>query len=199
MFTGIVEAVGRVERVGRVSGGTSARVGCPARGFELEVGGSVAVDGVCLTVTARGPGWFEAAISPETARRSTLGGLRPGRRVNLERPLAASGRLGGHFVQGHVDATARVRSVRRAGAFVTMTVAAPAALRPYLVEKGSVALNGVSLTVAAAGRTGFSAALVPHTLSATNLSELRAGDAVNVEVDVLAKYVKALLDHRGGG
>jgi riboflavin synthase len=193
MFTGIVEAVGRIDRIGKVPGGSSARVSCPGYGEDLRPGDSIAVDGVCLTVTARGSGWFEAEISPETAKRSTLGGARPGRRVNLERPLAASARLGGHFVQGHVDARGTVKSVRRTGRFVEMTIAHPASLKGYLVEKGSVGVNGVSLTVASAGPRGFKVALIPHTLDGTNLSDLRSGDTVNLEADILAKYVEAIL------
>jgi len=193
MFTGIVEAVGRIDKVGRVPGGATVRIGCPGFGEEMKPGESVAVDGVCLTVVSRGPGWFEAEVSPETARRSTLAEARAGRRVNLERPLRASSRLGGHFVQGHVDATGTVRSVGRRGAFVEMTIAHPASLRGFLVEKGSIGVNGVSLTIASLARGAFKVSLVPHTLTWTNLSDLRAGSAVNLEVDILAKYVKALL------
>ncbi len=193
MFTGIIEILGVVESGKPVAGGTRLRIGCGAIGKDLETGQSIAVDGVCLTVTAHGAGWFEAEIGPETVRRSTLGKIKPGRQVNLERPLRVDARLGGHFVQGHVDGTTAVRSVRRAGEFVDLVLAAPAALRGYLVEKGSVAINGVSLTVAAVGRGTFAMALVPHTLKMTNLSSLRRGARVNVEVDILAKYVESLV------
>lgn len=193
MFTGIIEATGRIGRITRIPGGSRLRIESAGYGAELSLGDSVAVDGVCLTVVARSRGWFDAEISPETARRTTLGRARAGRRVNLERPLAASGRLGGHFVQGHVDGTAPVQSVRRSREFVEMDFAVPAGLRRYMVEKGSVAVNGVSLTIAALKRGAFTVALIPHTLDATNLSGLRAGTPVNIEVDILAKYVKALL------
>jgi|SRR6266850_923999 len=195
MFTGIVEAVGRIAKVTRGASGLRARF--EGLGFEdrLSTGESVAVDGVCLTVVSRGSGWFEAEISPETCRRSTLRAARAGRRVNLERPLAASGRLGGHFVQGHVDAKGSVRSVKRAGDFVEMTFSYPASLRGLLVEKGSIAVSGVSLTLAKVAKMTFMVALIPHTLNATTLGGLRAGDQVNLEADILAKYVKSLLKH----
>lgn len=192
MFTGIIEHLGTIEETGKVPGGIRVRIGCRGLAGGLAPGDSVAVDGVCLTVTERTGRWFEAEISPETARRSTLDRLRAGRPVNLERPLAASGRLGGHFVQGHVDATTRVRSVRRQGGFIEIAFDAPAGLRRYIVEKGSISINGVSLTVASLRGGAFTIALIPHTLRMTNLSRLRAGSRVNVEVDILAKYVESL-------
>lgn len=197
MFTGIIEAIGSVTRVEPVPGGTRARISHPGIEGALGVGESVAVDGVCLTVVRSAPGWFEAEISPETRRRSTFAGLRPGRGVNLERPLAASGRLGGHFVQGHVDAVGAMRGARKAGGFVEMTFSYPASLRGLLVEKGSIAVNGVSLTIAAVKASSFTVALIPHTLKWTNLDGLRPGDAVNLEADVLAKYVRALAPGQG--
>jgi riboflavin synthase len=194
MFTGIIEEIGRIQSVSRCRGALRARVLRPDSRKDLSEGDSIAVDGVCLTVVARGPDWFEAEISPETCRRSTLGAARAGRKVNLERPLAASGRLGGHFVQGHVDATGTVRSIRGEGAFVEMAFRYPASLRGLLVEKGSIAVNGVSLTIASLTSTAFTVAHIPHTLDVTNLGVLRPGVAVNLEVDILAKYVRALLD-----
>src|SRR6266850_2237558 len=194
MFTGIIEEVGRVQSAVRRRGALRVRIHRPGSQRDLARGDSIAVDGVCLTVVARGRDWFEAEVSPETCRRSTLGAARAGRSVNLERPLAASGRLGGHFVQGHVDASGSVRSIRRAGAFVEMAFGYPAALRGLLVEKGSIAVNGVSLTIASMTSTAFTAALIPHTLEGTNLGTLKPSDAVNLEVDILAKYVRALLD-----
>jgi len=194
MFTGIIEEVGRIRSVVRRQGALRVRIHRPGSQRDLAPGDSIAVDGVCLTVVARGRDWFEAEISPETCSRSTLGAARAGRSVNLERPLAASGRLGGHFVQGHVDASGSVRSIRRAGAFVEMAFGYPAALRGLLVEKGSIAVNGVSLTIASMTSTAFTAALIPHTLEGTNLGTLKPSDAVNLEVDILAKYVRALLD-----
>lgn len=192
MFTGIIEQLGVVEEVATVPGGRRLRIGCRVQGEPLERGESIAVDGVCLTVTSLGQGWFEADVGPETARRTTLGRAGAGREVNLERPLRAGGRLGGHIVQGHVDATTALHSIGRKGEFTEMTFRTPPALRGYLVEKGSVAINGVSLTVASLRRGSFTIALVPHTLKATNLSRLRVGSRVNVEADILAKYVESL-------
>lgn len=196
MFTGIIEHVGVIESVVSIRGGSRLRIGCRTGGMHLETGDSIAVDGVCLTVTARGGRWFEAEVGPETRRRSTLGQARQGREVNLERPLQAGGRLGGHFVQGHVDAIATVRSMRRRGEFQELELESPPALRRYMVEKGSVAINGVSLTIASMRRGVLSISLVPHTLEMTNLSRLRAGAKVNIEVDVLAKYVESLIAGR---
>lgn len=198
MFTGIIESLGTIEETGRVPGGTRVRIGCAELSGSLAVGDSIAIDGVCLTVTASTSRWFEAEISPETGRRSTLGRLRAGRVVNLERPLAAGGRLGGHFVQGHVDGTCAVRSLARQGDFVEMTLETPRNLRRYVVEKGSISVNGVSLTVASLRGGVFTVALIPHTLKMTNLSRLRAGSRVNLEVDILAKYVESLVAARRG-
>lgn len=193
MFTGIIEAVGSIERLEAVPGGKRVRIAAPGYGQDLAPGDSIAVDGVCLTVVSRGEGWFESEISPETSSRSTFGAARRGRRVNLERPLLATARLGGHFVQGHVDGVGSVRSLRSQGAFVDMTIAHPREMSRFLVEKGSVGVNGVSLTIAGISRGTFKVALIPHTLKATNLSEARPGTRVNLEVDVLAKYVEALV------
>jgi riboflavin synthase len=199
MFTGIIESVGRISSVSTAPGGKRLRIGCPGLGGGLGSGDSIAVSGVCLTVVAFGDGWFEAEVSPETLRRSTLGDARSGTRVNLERPLQASGRLGGHFVQGHVDAVGKARSVRRGGKFVEMSFAYPASLKGLLVEKGSIAVNGVSLTVATVGPSTFSTALIPHTLEMTDLGGIEPGDRVNLEADVLGKYVRALLKSARAG
>jgi riboflavin synthase len=193
MFTGIIEWMGSIGRSSPVPGGTKVRIECRGFGGRLSTGESVAVDGVCLTVIARGAHWFEAEISPETARRSTLGRLRAGRIVNLERPLPATGNVGGHFVQGHVDVVSTVRSVRKSGGFTEMTIQSARGYGSYLVEKGSVAVNGVSLTVASVRKGAFTVALIPHTLEMTNLSRLRPGSPVNIEVDILAKYVRSFL------
>jgi riboflavin synthase len=193
MFTGIIEWMGSIGRSSPVPGGTKVRIECRGFGGRLSTGESVAVDGVCLTVIARRAHWFEAEISPETARRSTLGRLRAGRIVNLERPLPATGNVGGHFVQGHVDVVSTVRSVRKRGGFTEMTIQSARGYGSYLVEKGSVAVNGVSLTVASVKKGAFTVALIPHTLEMTNLSRLRPGSTVNIEVDILAKYVRSFL------
>jgi riboflavin synthase alpha subunit len=190
VFTGIVEAVGTVVSAERA--GTLLRlvVEAPALAAAARVGDSIAVRGACLTVTRAADGrlCFEAVA--ETCLRTALGELVPGARVNLERALRADARLDGHVVQGHVDGVGRVRELRRDGEDVRLCVECPAEVAEHLVPKGSVAIDGVSLTVVGASEAAFDVALVPHTLSATSLGSLRPGDRVNLEVDVLAKYVR---------
>ena len=188
MFTGIVEARGRVAalREGRL---TLEPTPLAADG---EIGDSLAVNGVCLTVTSRKDGALAFDLAEETLARTTLGSLSPGDGVNLERPVTLLSRLGGHLVQGHVDGVATVTEVRRAGSGAEMTIRVPDGLSRYLVERGSVAVDGVSLTVTGLQEDGFTVALVPHTLAATTLGDRAAGDTVNLEVDVLAKYVERL-------
>jgi len=171
------------------------RSGGAGRGT-LSVGESVAVDGTCLTVTRAGKGWFETLAAPETVRRTIIGCYRLTRPVNLERAMLASGRLGGHFVQGHIDGRARLRSVRREGDSRVCRLAPPRGLAPLIVEKGPVALDGVSLTVSAVGRGWFEVMLVPHTLRATTMSQREPGDELNIETDLIAKYVRSLLGAR---
>lgn len=187
MFTGIVEELGRViERAG-----FHLEVAC---GFDdLALGDSVAVNGVCLTVTAAPGGSFAAELSEETLARTALGALTAGSPVNLERPVVAGGRLGGHVVQGHVDGTARVARVEPQAASVLVWIEVPPGLQRYLVEKGSVTVDGVSLTVAGLQGGAFSVALIPHTRQATTLGSAAPGNLVNLEVDILAKYVESLL------
>ena len=187
MFTGIVEERGRVRAV---DGGRLV-VECRTVGEDATVGDSVAVNGVCLTVVEAASGTLSFDLAPETLSRTTLSRLRPGDPVNLERPLTLATRLGGHLVQGHVDGIGTVRSIAGNGDAVRLRIAPPERLRPYVVEKGSVAVDGVSLTVATAGPDSFEVALVPHTLEVTTLGERRPGDEVNLEADVLAKYVEA--------
>ena len=193
MFTGIVEEVGRVTS----SGSLRVEIAC-GLGPELGIGDSIAVNGVCLTVTDLPPGRFAAELSEETLSRTSLGVLGAGSPVNLERPVPAGGRLGGHVVQGHVDGTGAVRSLEALQGSVVMWIEPPGGLQRYLVEKGSVAVDGVSLTVAGLQDGAFSVALIPHTLAATTLSGKVPGDIVNLEVDILAKYVESLLK-RGEG
>jgi riboflavin synthase len=193
MFTGIIERLGEIRRTAAIPGGRRIRVQCKGFGSGLGPGDSIAVDGTCLTVVSRARDWFEAELSSETCKRTTLGAVRQGHGVNLERPLKASDRLGGHFVQGHVDARTVVKAVSRQADFIEMTFVLPPSLRGMLVEKGSVAVNGVSLTVSSINKSAFSVALIPHTLEVTNLSKLRRGSTVNLEVDILAKYVRALV------
>jgi riboflavin synthase len=195
MFTGIVEGTGTVVALTRSGSGDGARleVDAPWPPDELAVGDSVAVDGCCLTVVARTPGGFAADVVAETLRRTALGRLATGARVNLERPLALGGRLGGHLVQGHVDGVGRVLERRPVGESTEVRVELPEDLARYVVEKGSIAVDGVSLTVTAAGPDRFTVALVPHTLAATTLGERGPGDPVHLEVDVVAKYVERLV------
>lgn len=164
-----------------------------ALGAELVPGDSLAVNGVCLTVVSADKTGIQADVSPETARVTTLGTARCGTIVNLERPLRADGRLGGHFVQGHVDATAAIDEIREDGDSRWMTVRFPSELASYIVRKGSIAVNGVSLTVAGVDDHRFGVQVIPYTWAHTNFHALKAGDAVNLECDVLAKYVARAL------
>lgn len=187
MFTGIVTARGRVIRLERHRGGARLVVRPPGAWGPLVRGESVAVSGVCLT-TLRPGGTLIADLSSETLVRSTLGGLAAGRRVNLERAVAWGARLSGHFVLGHVDGTSTVRAIERAGNSWLYRFSIPAGLSRFIVEKGSVALDGVSLTVAERRRSDFSVAIIPETRRRTTLGEARPGDALNFEVDVFARY-----------
>ncbi len=193
MFSGIVSAVGEVVSLRPQGGGKRLDIEATLPGEPLAVGESVAVQGACLTVASITDAGFTADLSAETERRTTLGTLARRGRVNLERALRLGDRLGGHLVQGHVDATVRVHSVRPAAPFATMRLELPATLRVEVAEKGSVAVDGVSLTVATVDDGFFEVALIPETLRATTLGERRAGDLVNLETDVLAKYVHSCL------
>jgi riboflavin synthase len=192
MFTGLVSGIGTVTRVTPGRGSTSLGIESPLPADTLRPGDSVAVDGVCLTVARRVGRRFFADVVAETLSRSTLGELRPGQRVNLEPSLRVGDPLGGHLVSGHVDGTARVVAVVRQGNDWRLRVALPPALRRYVAEKGSIALHGVSLTVARRAAAYFEVALIPQTRSRTTLGELRAGDRVHVEVDLLARYLETL-------
>jgi len=193
MFTGIIEEIGRVSRFERRGRGARVTIDAERVTEGLGEGESICVDGICLTVVAPGPRRFSAEVSRETMERSTLGTCRVGRRVNLERPVRPDGRLGGHIVQGHVDATAEVVSVRREGDHARLEIAVPAGLASYMVEKGSIAVEGVSLTVAALREDRVVIALVPTTLRGTTLGERKRGDRLNVEVDIIGKYVRSFL------
>ena len=188
MFTGLIEAVGRVGGVTRSDAGLRLAIQTKlAR--ELSDGESVSVNGVCLTAAPVGAEEFQADIGPETARVTTLGSLQRDRIVNLERAMRADARFGGHFVQGHVDGLGTVREVRAAGDAHWLKVAFPPDLAPFFVAKGSVALDGVSLTIAALGADQFDVMIIPFTWAHTNLASLEAGSPVNVECDVVGKYV----------
>ncbi len=199
MFSGLVAARGEVRSVARRGRGARIEVGCELPGELLAPGESVAVQGACLTVVEPAPTSFAADLSPETLARTTLGALRAGARVNLERALRLSDRLGGHLVLGHVDAAVPVVSIRRGQEFSTARISVPVALAPEVAEKGSVAVDGVSLTVSALGEGWFEVALIPATLAGTTLGGLRAGDLVNLETDVLAKYVRRAAGGRRAG
>ena len=190
MFSGLVGAVGTVRAVRRRSAGAWLEIACVLGGGPLDGGESIAVSGPCLTVAEVTGDGFAADVSPETLRRTTLGTAAPGTRVNVERSLRLSDRLGGHLVMGHVDAAVRVVAVRGEGAFRVFRFSLPGAQAPEVAEKGSVAVDGVSLTVAAVGEGWFETAVIPATLEATTLGALRAGAAVNLETDVVAKYVR---------
>ncbi|TMK47207.1 MAG: riboflavin synthase [Actinobacteria bacterium] len=196
MFTGIVEELGAV--LGRSP--DRITVSCRTVLGDTEVGSSIAVNGVCLTVVDRGPGHLGFDLSEETIRRTGLARLSPGDPVNLERPVTLATRLGGHLVQGHVDGVGEVVGVEAdPTGGVWLTIRPPAELLRYLVEKGSVSVDGVSLTVAGLNGDAFSVALIPHTLAVTTLGTTRMGESVNLEVDVLAKYVERLLTSTAEG
>ena len=187
MFTGIITGQGIFR--GTRKGGRAILVEAPGLSAKLAVGESLAVDGVCLSVVAAGPDGILFDLSRETAEKTTLGGLKPGARLNLESPLTLAAPLSGHLVSGHVDGVGRVLSVSRRAPGKRLAVAYPAALRPFFVLKGSVAVGGVSLTIAALGPSSFEVELIPLTLEGTNLGLLRAGDRVNLECDMVGKYV----------
>jgi riboflavin synthase len=188
MFTGLVEAVGELVESKSATGGIRLRIDSPlAR--ELAPGDSLAVNGVCLTVILAGEREIHADVGPETLRVTTLGDLRRGAVLNLERSLRADGRFGGHFVQGHVDGIGRVEDLRSDSEFSWLTVSFPEDCAAYLVPKGSIAVDGISLTVAGLGRDRFDVMVVPYTLQHTNLKAVRAGDRVNLEFDMVGKYV----------
>jgi len=190
MFTGLIECEGVITRAERVSGGMRLEVYAPEFGRDMAIGDSIAVDGVCLTVAKFIRGAFLADVSAETLDRSTLGGLRQGGKVNLERAVRLSDRLGGHLVSGHIDAVGTLQLRQPAGKFTVYQFGAPASVMQFVVEKGSIAVDGISLTVAKVGEEGFTCAVIPQTEEATTLKAKAVGSGVNLEADMLAKYVK---------
>lgn len=198
MFTGIIEELGTVVSLDAAEAGTRLVIRSAPLLAGARVGESIAVNGACLTIVDLRDGEFATDLSTETLRRTTLWSLRPGDAVNLERPLRLDQRLGGHLVQGHVDGVGMIAVLRPDGGGTWMEIAPPAGLMPYLAEKGSVAVDGVSLTVAAIGGVRFAVALIPHTLAVTTLGRRRCGDGVNLEVDILSKYVERLLEGARG-
>jgi riboflavin synthase len=198
MFTGLIEDVGTVERI---SFGGMAEVSIRAfAGENLQLGESVAIDGACLTVVELKPGAFRVEASPETLRRTTLGSLERGSRVNLERALTLGDRLGGHLVLGHVDAVSQLLSIRDEGVSRVIEFSLPSSLAPLFIEKGSVAVDGISLTVNQLGADRFSVAIIPETQKRTTLAAKRVGARVNLEADLIGKYIARLYSlQRGGG
>ena len=190
MFTGIVEEVGTVTQLK----GYRMNVHATLVTEGLKLGDSMAVNGACLTVVALGSEEFSVDLSPETLRRTSLGDLTPGKVVNLERPLAVSDRLGGHIVQGHVDATGRLTSSKPEADCVILRIRCPKRMMRYIVEKGFITLDGISLTVVKKDTSSFTLSVIPYTLEHTNLKEKVPGDRVNLESDIVAKYIESLLD-----
>ena len=193
MFTGIVEELGTIRAVRRGAASAVLSIGASEVLSDLKIGDSVAVNGVCLTVTSLDDGGFTADVMHETLGRSSLGALAPGGRVNLERAMPANGRFGGHIVSGHIDGTGKIASVRPDDNALWYTISAAPELLRYIGEKGSITIDGISLTVAAVDEVSFSVSLIPHTAAVTTLGKKRAGDTVNLETDIIGKYVEKLL------
>ncbi len=191
LFTGIIEEVGTVRRVSPAQGVIEIQAQTVLAG--TRIGDSIAVNGVCLTVTALKPDGFTADVMAETLRRSALGSLTSGSQVDLERAMPADGRFGGHIVSGHIDGTGVIQSMRQEGNAVWVTITAPAFILRGIVEKGSIAIDGISLTVAAVDDVSFSVSIIPHTGGQTILLDKKAGDMVNLENDIIGKYVERFL------
>lgn len=203
MFTGLIETLGTVQQLACGQGqpcevGRRLTITAPTIARELKVGDSVAVNGVCLTVVLRDDDAFRFEVGPETLRRTNLGALQPGDKVNLERALRIGDRLGGHFVQGHVDDVGTIAQRLEEGDWVLLWISCPAALTQQMVPKGSIAVDGISLTLVDVGKDRFSVALIPHTLSLTTLGFKQVGETVNLETDILAKYVCKQLQGESG-
>lgn len=196
MFTGIIEELGTVRAIRRGPQWAEVSISAHRVLSDLKIGDSVAVNGVCLTATSRDSGGFTADVMHETLDRSSLGALTPGCHVNLERAMAAGGRFGGHMVSGHIDGVGTIAQVRRDGIALWYTISAAPALLRYVVEKGSITVDGISLTVARVEGDRFAVSIIPHTASITLLGEKGVGDVVNLETDLLAKYVEKLLGTR---
>lgn len=195
MFTGIIEELGVIRRITSARAGARLEVSAHTVLSDTKLGDSIAVNGVCLTVVAQGADWFAADVSAETLRRTSLKQAAAGTRVNLERAMAANGRFGGHIVQGHVDGTGEFEEARPSGDGWVLRIGFPPELARYIVEKGSITVDGISLTVAALGETWFEIAVIPHTWKVTNLGTLARAATVNLEVDIIAKYVERMMAH----
>ena len=193
MFTGIVEGLGTIVGVKGQGKGLNFSIKPDFPLDDPQVGESIAVNGVCLTATSISENHFTADVSPETLSRTTLGEMKTGSRVNLERAVRPTDRLGGHIVSGHIDTVGRVKEVKREGDFKIFTFSIPEALDRYIIEKGSIAIDGISLTVNVCWKGGFSVAIIPHTAQQTTMGFRKGGDKVNIEVDVIGKYIEKLL------
>lgn len=201
MFTGIIEEIGIIREVlADQAAGNTLVIGCSTVLGDVRLGDSIAVNGVCLTVTAWETDWFRVGLAPETLRRTTFGRLKVGDRVNLERAVAVGQRMGGHYVQGHVDATGEIVAIQPEGDSRIVTIRVPHHLMRYIVEKGFIAIDGTSLTITATTADTFSVAIIVHTQQWAIIGQQSVGDAVNLEVDILAKYVENIVRHnRDGG
>ena len=198
MFTGLIEEIGRVEKIREAGNGISMRIGCSKVLEDLNLKDSISINGVCLTVVGINDKYFDVDIVEETITRSNINTYTAGYKVNLERALLLSQRLGGHMVQGHVDGTALIKSQEMIENGTILTAEIPPELKEFVVEKGSVSLDGISLTVASIIDSELRVALIPHTLNSTTIGEKKSGDLLNVEVDILAKYAKKMLSGTNG-
>lgn len=199
MFTGIVEEMGTVRRLNQSPNRCELELSASKVLEGTQIGDSIAVNGVCLTVIRLGEEHFTADVMPETLRRSNLGQLKPGSKVNLERAMAANGRFGGHIVAGHIDGTGKILAMQPEGNAVLVTISATPELLRYVVEKGSIAIDGISLTVAKVSHTDFTVSLIPHTGEETTLLKHRPGEIVNLETDIIGKYVEKLMQPKSNG
>jgi len=199
MFTGIIEEKGKIKSISRGVRSAGLMVECSTVLEGTRVGDSISVNGVCLTVTAMGQGWFEADVMPETIRSTNLKHLKPGDTINLERAMPANGRFGGHIVSGHIDGTGTISAVEKEDNAVWLTVESAPELLRYIIHKGSVAIDGISLTVQQAGKRNFKVAIIPHTRDYTTLQDRKAGYIVNLECDIVGKYVERLISWKDSG
>lgn len=194
MFTGIIEEVGKIQSIQKGTSSSVLSVQASEIMDDIHLGDSVAVNGVCLTVISISPSGFTAVVMHETLNRSSLGNLRTGSPVNLERAMPANGRIGGHIVSGHIDGTGTVSDICRDDNAVWYTIKTPSSVLRYIIEKGSIAIDGISLTVASVDKSSFRVSIIPHTVSRTTLSSCRVGDSVNLENDCIGKYVERLIE-----
>ncbi|WP_177437091.1 riboflavin synthase [uncultured Ruminococcus sp.] len=199
MFTGIIEEMGTVRRLNQSPNRCELELSASKVLEGTQIGDSIAVNGVCLTVIRLGEEHFTADVMPETLRRSNLGQLKPGSKVNLERAMAANGRFGGHIVAGHIDGTGKILAMQPEGNAVLVTISVTPELLRYVVEKGSIAIDGISLTVAKVSHTDFTVSLIPHTGEETTLLKHRSGEIVNLETDIIGKYVEKLMQPKSNG